>query len=70
MTTNACHCVWTPYHQLSDDLHTENINCCGTLASNRKAMHMIVVKKIKLKRSDKGTRVGITWQSWHRKMQC
>jgi hypothetical protein len=52
--------VWTPHHQLSDDLHTEKINCCGTLGSNRKAMPMIVGKKIKLKRGDKGTRVGIT----------
>jgi len=54
--------VWTPHSspELSDDLHNKKINCCGTLASNRKAMHLIVGKKIKLKWGDKGTWVGIT----------
>jgi hypothetical protein len=52
--------VDTSSPELSDDLHTENINCCGTIASNRRAMPMIVGKKIKLKQSDKGTMVVIT----------
>jgi hypothetical protein len=62
MTTNAGHklCVDTLSPELYDDLHIEKIKCCGTLASNRKAMPMIVGNKIKLKWSDKGTRVGIT----------
>jgi hypothetical protein len=62
MTTNAGHklCVDTLSPKLSDDLHIEKIKCCGTLASNRKAMPMIVGRKIKLKCSDKGPRVGIT----------
>jgi len=62
MTTNAGHklCVDTLSPELYDDLHIEKIKCCGTLASNRNAMPTIVGKKIKLKRSDKGTRVGIT----------
>jgi hypothetical protein len=46
--------------ELSDDLHTEKIKCCGIHASKRKAMPMIVGKKIKLKRGDKGTRIRIT----------
>jgi hypothetical protein len=62
MTKNAGHklCVWTPPRHLSDDLHTEKIKCCGTLGSNRKATSMIVGKKIKMKRGDNGTRVGMT----------
>jgi hypothetical protein len=57
MTKNAGHklCVDTSSPELSDDLHTEKIKCCGTLASNRKAMPMIVGKKIKLKWGDEGT---------------
>jgi hypothetical protein len=53
-------CMWTPHRQLSDDLHTEKIKCSGTLGSNRKAMSMIVGKKIKMKQGDNGTRVRIT----------
>ena len=43
--------------ELSDDFHTEKIKCCGTLASNIKAMPMIVGKKIKLKWGNKGTAI-------------
>jgi hypothetical protein len=56
MTTNAGHklCVDTLSSELYDDSHTEKIKSCGTLASNRKAMTMIVGNKLKLKCSDKG----------------
>jgi hypothetical protein len=47
--------VDTSSSELSDDLHTEKTKCCGTPASNRKTIPIIVGKKIKLKWGDKGT---------------
>lgn len=40
------------FPELFDNLHTETMNCCGTLRPNRKTMPRSIGQKVKLKWGD------------------
>jgi hypothetical protein len=60
-TENVGHklCVNNSSPELFDDLHTEKINCCGTVRPNRTAMPTSIGQRMKLKWGDTDTMVGI-----------
>jgi hypothetical protein len=57
---------------LSDNLSTKAINCCGTVRPHQRGMPSDFGKKIKGKWGDQKSRVtGVTWQSsMERQIKC